>query len=269
MKVFIMICIYIIANVSENSEQSITPEDKNIWNLVWQDEFDYETKEDLLKTWESQNASNTHILCSRWEENIEVGKGTVRLVNRKEHRSGQDWTSGSIWTRKDFQYGYFECRYKYASETGTNNSFWLMSRQEWVKPFEGKRFEIDVNEGHYPNEINTNIHNWTDISVEREGKNIHPTSHKAFCMDTIDFSREYHLFGLEWNKDELIFYLDRNEIRREKNTFCLSPVPVFLSLAIITWAGEVTDRIDGTFMEVDYVRVYQRKECIKRKKTRQ
>lgn len=267
MKVFIMICIYSMACVFESLGQSITPEDTNLWNLIWRDEFDYENREDLLKIWESQNAPNTHIICSRWEENIEVGRGFVRLVNRKEHRGGQDWTSGSMWTRRDFQYGYFECRYKYASETGTNNSFWLMSRQgNWLmsrpgepEPSKGKRFEIDVSEGHYPNKINTNIHNWTDLSISPEGKNTHPDSHKAFRQDTVDFSKEYHLFGLEWNKEELIFYLDRKEIRREKNTFCLSPAHIFLSLAIITWAGEVTDRIDGTFMEADYVRVYQRK----------
>jgi beta-glucanase (GH16 family) len=259
MKVFMMICIYSMACVFESMGQSVTPEDTNIWSLIWKDEFDYENRKDLLKTWESQNASNTHILCSRWEENIEVGKGFVWLVNRKKRRGGQDWTSGSMWTRRDFQYGYFECRYKYASETGTNNSFWMMSRPGGPEPPNGQRFEIDVNEGHYPEEVNTNIHNWTEQSVDRNGKNTHPVSHKAFRPDTIDFSKEYHLFGLEWSRDKLIFYLDRKEIRREKNTFCLSPVPVFLSLAIITWAGEVTDMIDGTFMEVDYVRVYQRK----------
>jgi hypothetical protein len=35
---------------------------------------------------------------------------------------------------------------------------------------------------------------------------------------------------------------------------------VWLSLAIIKWAGEVTDAIDGTVMEVDYVRVYEKKK---------
>jgi beta-glucanase (GH16 family) len=111
----------------------------------------------------------------------------------------------------------------------------------------------------YPHEVNTNVHNWTDISVNQEGENTHPDSGKAFDFDTIDFSKEYHLFGLEWSSDEVIFYLDRKEIRREKNLFCLSPAPLLLSLAILTWAGEVTDKIDGTYMEVDYVRVYRKK----------
>jgi len=123
----------------------------------------------------------------------------------------------------------------------------------------GKRFEIDINEGHYPNKVNTAIHNWSDITVDADGKSTHPSWGKSFHYENIDFSKEYHIFGLEWTKDEIIFYLDRKEIRREKNDFCWSPAPIFLSLAILAWAGEITDKIDSTYMEIDYVRVYKHK----------
>jgi beta-glucanase (GH16 family) len=73
----------------------------------------------------------------------------------------------------------------------------------------------------------------------------------------INLARDFHTYGLEWTEKELVFYFDGRELRREKNTFCFSPSPVWLSLAIIPWAGKVTDAIDGTFMEVDYVRIYQ------------
>jgi beta-glucanase (GH16 family) len=382
------------------------------WKLMWSDEFDYPDAK-LDERWNSQNGPSGHILCSRWRENAVVADGMLRLVNRKEKRGGQDWTSGSIITKEKFQYGYFECRYRYAAAEGTNNSFWLMTLNE---PERGKRFEIDINEGHYPNEINTNIHNWTDVKVVN-GKRTHPTSSRSFQLglkpdhviqleipvttkrirfsskhgqhfhigefrvfnanpqgypdpfsktaDTdkpglmnfardkntritasgffkdgdsaslkrlvdgkpettwisqkdgpkwiefefpeartigciqflngwksghkwnslihdwkvewhdgskwiemgsfnlddldIDLARDFHTYGLEWSEDELVFYFDGRELRREKNTFCFSPSPVWLSLAIIPWAGKVTDAIDGTFMEVDYVRIYQRK----------
>jgi len=56
-----------------------------------------------------------------------------------------------------------------------------------------------------------------------------------------------------------VYYFDGKEIRRMKNEIAFSPSPVWLSLAIISWAGKVTDTIDGTAMEVDYVRVFKRK----------
>lgn len=267
MKTFLCIGVLLMSHlVNIASQVIINPESRKEWKLVWKDDFNYKKRSDLLKVWESQNGQNTHIICSRWEENIEVGNGVVRLVNRKENRGGQDWTSGNMWTRRDFQFGYFECRYKYATEAGTNNSFWLMSRNLiWhasptiPEPEIGKKFEIDINEGNYTNEVTSAIHNWTDITVNSDGKSTHPSWGKKFRYENIDFTKEYHLFGLEWTKDELIFFLDRKEIRREKNIFCLTPAPILLSLAIMTWAGEITDRFDGTYMEIDYVRVYNRK----------
>ncbi|MEM9417912.1 MAG: family 16 glycosylhydrolase [Planctomycetota bacterium] len=389
--------------------------DLSEWKLVWEDDFDYPDAQ-LDEKWVSQNGPNGHILSSRWRENAVVKDGILHLVNRKESRGGQEWTSGNIWSKKKFKYGYFECRYRYAEASGTNNSFWLMTLWDQPDPEEGKRFEIDINEGHYPNEVNTNIHNWTDITTLPNGKKTHPSDSKSFTYGTqagyslpleipvttrkvrltfdslrshhihefrvygendrtfpdamsdsadqdlpglvnhardagvkitsngdkndqnipanvtdgkigtswinqagegektltfewpeditigciqfvngwkykgawvgmvpnyrieyhdgdgwnevssldvsevANFGKNYHVFGLEWDEEKIVFYKDGKEIRREKNEFAYSEAPIWLSLAIIKWDGPVTDAIDGTSMKVDWVRYYQRKE---------
>jgi hypothetical protein len=73
-----------------------------------------------------------------------------------------------------------------------------------------------------------------------------------------DLGKQFHTYGLEWNEDELIYFFDGQEIRRQAHTICRGPAHVFLSLAIIRWAGAVTDAVDGTSMDVDYVRIWQR-----------
>ena len=228
------------------------------WTLAWSEEFDGPDSK-LEDRWISQNSASTHILSSRWRENAVVANGTLKLLNKKEKRGGQDWTSGNIWTREHFQYGYFECRYRYAAAEGTNNSFWIMTTSK--PPAGTKSFEIDINEGHYPHEINTNIHNWSDIKVVN-GKKTHPSSSKSFnrVEGQPNFARDFHTYGLQWTEKELIFYFNGKELRREKNEFCHSPAPVWLSLAIIGWGGKITNAIDGTFMEVDYVRIYKAKK---------
>ena len=133
------------ATTKQTPEGMVNPENKKEWKLVWKDEFNYKDKAQLLKVWESANGPEGHILCSRWEENIELGDGTLRLVNHKENRGGQEWTSGSIWTRRDFMYGYYECRYKIAAAPRTNSSFWITSRDKSKTPEKGLPFEIDIN----------------------------------------------------------------------------------------------------------------------------
>lgn len=417
MVVFILTCLCAVIAFAEvqasanNKEQDSSRIDLADWQLVWQDEFDY-ANEALDRNWESQNGPSGHILCSRWRENAVVEDGMLKLINRKEQRGGQDWTSGSIWTKRKFKYGYFECRYRYAAATGTNNSFWLMTRGP--DPAQGKRFEIDINEGHFPNEVNTNIHNWGDVTMRADGKKTHPSHSKSFARGVrpdyslpleipitarkirlssnhgahfhirqfrifnvasrypdplavqgdqeaeglvnhaldadvkvscsglyntvtkpehavdnslrsswisqrearkwleltwpkakrigciqfvngwrqngnwhglisdyriqyhdgqrwltmarmnveqeINLAETFHTYGLAWTEDELVFYFDGVEIRREVNTFCHSEVPIWLSLAVIPWAGQVTDAIDGTSMKVDWVRYYQKKK---------
>lgn len=225
------------------------------WDLVFRDEFDGTTA-DLDKHWAFQNGPSGHILCSRWRENAVVADGVLRLLAKKQTRAGQHWTAASMWTRCTFQYGYFECRYRYAAATGTNNSFWMMTRDGAEAKAKGirdirqvpGRFEIDINEGHVPDEINTNIHNWT-------GK--HWAKSKRVRQEGLDLSKAFHVYGLAWSEKELVWYFDGREIRREPNTICRKPAPVWLSLAIMKWAGPVTDAIDGTSMDVDYVRVYR------------
>ena len=391
------------------------PGGANAWRLTWSDEFDYpEARFD--ERWESQNQANDHILSSRWRENVEVRDGVLRLVARKESRGGQDWTAGSVWTKRQFQYGYFEARYRYAPSTGTNNSFWLMTPPSGPHPAKGKRFEIDINEGHYPNEINTNIHNWSDIRTLPDGRKTHPYASRSYAfglrpdvtvqleipvktrrirfssqhspqfnlgefrvynvnaagypdalsptadtdkpglvnfardpstritasgffdrpanttanlvdgvidsrwtsqregekwvelefaeerlvgcvqflngwseynnwkgmvddyrvsyhdgekwvdMATFDskdgaynFGRDFHVYGLEWSEKEIVFYFNGRELRREKNEFAYSPSPVLLSLALIRWAGPVTEAVHNKAMEIDYVRIYERR----------
>ncbi|WP_233267246.1 family 16 glycosylhydrolase [Paraglaciecola sp. L3A3] len=234
------------------------------WDLEWADDFDY-PDEQLDEKWVSQNGptENPYVLCSRWRDNAKVHDGILELKAIKESRGGQDWTCGNIWTKRTFKYGYFEAKYKYAGAKGTNNSFWLWPKTKGVKEGE-KAFEIDINEGHYPNEINTNIHNWTDVTTLQNGKVNHFKDHIIDTADG-DFSEEYHTYGYAWDENRHEFYFDGKLIRVEENDFNHSETNILLSLAILSAeiAGTVSDDIDGTSMKFDYVRYYKKKPNVK------
>lgn len=164
------------SSIQAKTEQAANPPREQIdlsqWQLTWSDEFNYDNAE-LDKEWISQNGptENEWVLGSRWRDNAVVKNGVLHLENRKESRGGQDWTSGNVWTKRTFGYGYFEARYKYAGAYGTNNSFWFWPKQG--VPEGEKACEIDINEGHYPNIMNTNVHNWTDTYTLPNGRVTH------------------------------------------------------------------------------------------------
>ncbi|WP_233267297.1 Ig-like domain-containing protein [Paraglaciecola sp. L3A3] len=231
------------------------------YNLVWQDEFDYPDSQ-LEEKWVSQNGAtgNEFVLCSRWRDNAFVHNGILELTAIKETRDGQDWTCGNVWTKETFKYGYFEAKYKYTGATGSNNSFWLWPKNGVAAGEKG--FELDINEGHYPNEINTNIHNWTDTYTDANGKVTHPNNPQPRQFPEYDFSTEYHTFGLLWTEDKHEFYLDGQLIRVEEHSLNHAETNILLSQAILKWgiAGAVTDELDGKSMKIDYVRYYQAKD---------
>lgn len=388
---------------NDNSEEELVTDidpDKD-FDLVWSEDFDCSEAE-FDKNWDSANGPQSWIECGRYRENVEISEGTMKIHNRKEYKNGQNWTSGSVSTKKYFKYGYFECKYKYAAATATNNSFWFHSQGE---PIEGDKYEIDVNEGKYPNKVDVNLHhksepNWSkgesfyygsqpgyshqletpiktskirfssthgsyfhlkefriyglsknkiypeplsetadsDIpelenyakkasikvsgSYNNDQKSINlvdgsintgfifqnegekwaeftlPQECWVGCIQLVngyysnskwnslisnykiqyydgnkwvdigkldvtekyDFSEQYHTFGLKWTQDSIIYYVDRVAVRKIANEFCHSPSPIIISCAIIDWAGPITDAIDGTKMEVDYVKVYEQKK---------
>lgn len=72
-----------------------------------------------------------------------------------------------------------------------------------------------------------------------------------------DLAKDFHVYGLEWNQRQLTWYFDGKVIRQRKNDICHSEVAVIFSTAVLKWAGEITDALDGASMDIDYVSVYQ------------
>jgi len=131
---------------------------------------------------------------------------------------------------------------RYAPAPGLNNAFWLHSGKA------EKVFEIDINEGHWPHYINMTLH--------QEGKE---SLGKKYTAEE-DLSVDFHNYAVEWNDKELIFYLDGREIDRKPHEFAHTPCPVIFSTAVLQWAGPTSAKLDGGSMDVDWVRVYQKKD---------
>jgi beta-glucanase (GH16 family) len=186
----------------------------------------------------------------RLAKNVSVSAGNLRLVAR---RNGKEWTSAWLATKTFRQkYGWFECRFRIAGASGLNNAFWLNTPPERLalKDPSLARFEIDIVEAHYPHEVSMNLHNW-------RGK--HTGSGKKYMAET-DLSMIFHVYALEWTPKELIWYFDGKKIRTLAHTICNAEEEVLLSTKVASFAGKASSALEGKSMDVDYVRIYQKKE---------
>ena len=120
----------------------------------------------------------------------------VPLMWKAKYYSGQITTKFSFSQR----YGYFEIEAKLPKGKGFWPSFWLLPiHGQW--PQGG---EIDVFEGlGDAHTIYTTLH-W--------GKE-HKQTHRKVTLP-FDVSTDYHLYGVAWTKDALVWYVDRREVMR-------------------------------------------------------
>lgn len=213
------------------------------WKLAFSDEFNSPAINS--EVWNVSNKQTWGKLMSiRMNSNVVQENGLLRLITRKEKVGDKEWTTGMIGTGNHFRqaYGYWEARMRYAAAPGLNNAFWTNPG----KDPEGKPgWEIDVNEGHWPNTINASLH--------QEGL---PSQSKAWRAP-VDLSKDFHVYACLWNDKEIIYYWDGREIDRKPNTHAHRPGPVIFSTAIFPWAGSITDALHEKSMDVDWVRVWK------------
>jgi hypothetical protein len=217
------------------------PPREGVWELTFRDEFDGEALDRLA--WSVDASSPAHIQSSRWPENVEVKGGLLSLLTKRETRGGKEWTTGHVWTRQFRQlHGYFEARLRIGKASGLNNAFWLFTTNPAVH-------EIDITESHFPRRSNYTIHNYGTNPRTAVGR---------FWISPFDMSDDFQVFGAEWDAAGVTFYVNGARVGRTLCAFCTVPADVRLSTAVIPWAGTITDALDGTRMEVDWVRVYRR-----------
>lgn len=232
------------------------PPDHAEWDLTFEDQFAGDTVD--WTVWESQaGPRGSDHLEGRWPQNNLVEDGVLNQMTREEQppRGGKDWSTAHIWTRTFRQtYGYFEARIRYGRYL--NNAFWLW-RPAGSNP--KPHFEIDVNEGHTPREMAMTLHFYHYYPDDPVG-DLCSTGRRWDAP--VDLDQDFHLYGLEWNQEELVWTFDGQPVRRLRNAVCHAPVGIRLSTVIMARAlakdGVDLQTMNGVGMTVDWVRAYRR-----------
>jgi len=258
--------------------------DMSKFQLVWSDEFNGTKVDSNIWGGHYVYGDNAEARCGGFWHNSMASVSDGNLIIKAEYLDvgrggkGPGYYSYGMDTRGRYEqcYGYFEVRCKMPAAQGLWSAFWMLNDSTYDVNGNGKDgTEVDVFESPFYKDAWWGGGNDIVSGVEYDGygKDNQSMSIGKYRVAGDPYT-EFHTYGLEWNKDEYIFYVDGVETGRT-NFGGVSQNAEWLILSVeISGANGVANGDNhGTgyiaknknwpaeFI-VDYVRAYQYKELI-------
>jgi beta-glucanase (GH16 family) len=185
-----------------------TPTSYPGYTLSWSDEFNGNTLN--TQVWNFDIGNNNGWGNSELEnytsrpQNVFVSAGHLIIEADQESYQGSNYTSARLKTEgtMQFTYGRIDIRAKLPVAHGLWPALWMLGSNINTVPWPGCG-ETDIMElvGSSPNKVLGSLH-WQQADGS-EG-----TYNNAYYLSTGDFSQQFHVFSLLWQKDSVQFFVD-------------------------------------------------------------
>ena len=180
------------------------------YELVWADDFDGPALD--TSKWAYQTGDGSQYGLNGWgnqekqwyttsASNVATIGGFLVITAREQQSNGYQYTSGRIRTAglASFRYGRIEGRIKLPSTSGAWPAFWMLPENS---PYGGwpAGGEIDIMES-------VNEADRVYGALHFGGPGQHDSTVGSFA-DGTDFSEDFHVYAVEWEPDEIRWYID-------------------------------------------------------------
>ena len=250
--------------------------DMDKFELVWEDDFDHGFDTTIWQGHYVYGNDDTQLRDTAYWNRDQVSfteDGCIKITveYKEDGPAGPAYYSYGMETNPNKNYagdhvgyeqtyGYFEIRCILPKGKGINPAFWLLTDGMWDDNTDGgvTGAEVDV--------LETNIlYDPMDPTFNSVYHTIHVDSyeeeHKAEIAGVFyanDPYNEFNTYGVEWNEDEYIFYI--NGIETARTSFGgVCEVPLYLIISVGVDENIVNNEYLPASMVVDYVRCYQYK----------
>ena len=189
---------------------------------------------------------------------FQVKDGILRIIALRNDRG--EWRSGLL-AEADPQgggfrqsFGYFEVRAKLPNGPGTWPAFWLIGGDQGPL-----KVEVDVLEhyGHAPDEFHSNLHIWSRETGK--DKEVYRKEHVTKAEPGL-LTGQFNTYGVAVAPGTIAFYLN-GALVWETDVPPAFEQPLYPIVNLALGSGWPIDKTPNpSFMDVDYVRIYQRKD---------
>ena len=235
---------------------------------MWQDEFNegtelnpadwtHEVQKDHWVNNELQNYVNHKTPKGRNVTDIMDGKLQIHCFKE----DGKIY-SGRVYAKvkSGWTYGYIEASIKLPKGKGTWPAFWMMPVNFRSWPADG---EIDIMEevGYHPDYVSSSLH--ANAHVHSNGTQV---THEMYCKGA---EGEFHTYAIEWTAQNITTFVDgKVQLSYDNRGLGRDDWPYndpFYVIFNLAWGGDwggsqgVDENALPVTMEVDYIRVFQKK----------
>eukprot|EP01084_Bolivina_argentea_P288538 495244_1 len=233
------------------------------WKLIFDDEFD--GTELNFSNWANTRHNHPGELQIFEAANVYLQNGSLVLETKYQpttiNGTTYPYTSGIVTSANKFfhSYGKFEIRAKLPTE-----QFKHACPAMWLLRQSGPCYqEIDIMEqtiGDGWNQVKSSYH-WNTPNAS----GCSPAFDEEFAIypvpsQPIDFSKEFHIWQLIWNKTEVAVWIDNNFVSKlTKDQAHMPYEPEYIILNTVVSGSNTSDiptNVTGYFY-IDYVRVYE------------
>ncbi len=234
---------------AQTADTAITPFGNVVQNytLAWSDEFNGTALD--ATSWDYRTDSK--MWSTQQPQNVSVAGGNLVIDLKKEQAEKKNYTGGGVISKKQFEFGYFEARFKVPPGSGWHTSFWTMPYNASNTKPQGTA-ENDICE---QDSVHTTKYSAGVIAWGNHNKGV-----GRKYVKTPDLSADFHVWGCELTPTTVKYFFDGKLTHQaDVSKVKIGPANIWLTCIASNLGG--TYSVDGSKLpataEFDYVRYFQ------------